>query len=46
MAHRYTLAAGTHSSLPCAAALHHLAEVSLLRDLYRSTGGARLTWCR
>jgi hypothetical protein len=24
-------------------ALHHLAEVSLLRDLYRATGGARLT---
>ena len=23
-------------------ALHHLAEVSLLRDLYRATGGARL----
>jgi hypothetical protein len=23
-------------------ALHHLAEVSLLRDLYRTTGGARL----
>jgi len=24
-------------------ALHHLAEVSLLRALYRATGGARLT---
>ena len=23
-------------------ALHHLAEVSLLRNLYRATGGARL----
>ena len=23
-------------------ALHHLAEVSLLRDLYRATGGTRL----
>jgi len=22
-------------------ALHHLAEISLLRDLYRTTGGAR-----
>ena len=27
-------------------ALHHLAEVSLLRDLYRATGGARLGWGR